>query len=96
MLLSKTLAATRSKSLPLSRSISSAQLTIERTTDNQRFESRPRKEDLTFGTTFADHMLMIEWDKKSLWGAPRIVPYQYLRLSPAASALHYGAHSTLK
>lgn len=72
------------------RSISSAKLTIERTTDTERFHNRPANEELTFGTTLSDHMLMIEWDTENQWGAPRIVPYEDLRVSPAASSLHYG------
>lgn len=90
MMLSRALSAAQSMPRPSCRSISSARLTIERTTDNQRFEARPPKEELTFGTTFSDHMLMIDWDKDNQWGSPRIVPYQDLHLSPAASALHYG------
>jgi len=90
MILSQALAATRQRSQSVLRFISSARLTIERTTDNQRFETRPPKEKLTFGTTFSDHMLMVEWNKENQWGPPRIVPYEDLRLSPAASALHYG------
>jgi branched-chain amino acid aminotransferase len=35
-------------------------------------------------------MLMIDWDIKNHWNTPRIVPFQDLKLSPAASALHYG------
>lgn len=81
----------RTRSLArFSRHISSSRLTIERTTDATRFENQPPKEELTFGTTFSDHMLMIDWDITNHWGAPRIVPYQDLKLSPAASALHYG------
>ncbi|RHY34476.1 hypothetical protein DYB32_000942, partial [Aphanomyces invadans] len=30
------------------------------------------KEKLTFGTTFSDHLLEIDWDKNSGWGAPLI------------------------
>lgn len=70
--------------------ISSSQLTIEKTKDAARFENRPKKEDLVFGTTMSDHMLMIEWESANGWGAPRIVPYQNLSLSPAATSLHYG------
>lgn len=46
-----------------------------------------------FGTTMADHMLMVEWTTKDGWGVPRIVPYQNLSISPAASCLHYGTFS---
>lgn len=73
------------------RSIVSSQLTVEKTTDNSRFESCPVKEKLDFGHTFADHMLMAEWEiNKGGWQTPRIVPYQDLKISPAASSLHYG------
>ena len=75
------------------RCISSAGLTIERTTNLERFQNRPAKEDLAFGKTLSDHMLMIEWNKGTNWGAPRIVPYQDLKISPAASVLHYGERS---
>jgi branched-chain amino acid aminotransferase len=70
--------------------ISSSQLTIERTSDTSRFDARPSKEDLVFGTTMSDHMLMVEWNAKTSWMPPRIVPYQDLKISPAASCLHYG------
>ena len=71
------------------RSISSSLLTIERTTDGgEKFRNRPPKEELTYGTTMSDHMLMIEWDQG--WNSPKIVPYGDLQLSPAATSLHYG------
>ena len=78
-------------SLKTERFINSSALTIERTKN-----PRPKtpKEKLTFGTTLSDHMLMIRWDRKKSWGAPAIVPYQDLSLSPAASALHYGELAT--
>ena len=77
------------------RCISSAALTVERTTNLERFQNRPAKEDLAFGKTLSDHMLMIEWNKGTNWGKPRIVPYQDLKISPAASVLHYGEQSTV-
>lgn len=72
------------------RLISSSQLTVEKTSDKSRFEKRPKKEDLVFGTTMSDHMLTVEWDLKNGWSAPKIIPYQNLSISPAASSLHYG------
>jgi hypothetical protein len=72
------------------RCITSSQLTVHKTTDPSRFENRPKKEDLKFGTTMSDHMLTIEFDKENGWGAPQIIPYQNLSISPAASCLHYG------
>lgn len=70
--------------------ISSSALEVIPKTDKSDFEKRPNKEDLVFGHTFTDHMLMIEWDSETKWSAPRIVPYQDLKISPAASCLHYG------
>jgi len=72
------------------RAISSSLLTVEKATDKSKFESRPKKEDLVFGSTMSDHMLTIEWNKTNGWEAPKIVPYQNLSISPAASSLHYG------
>ena len=73
------------------RSINSTRLTIEKSPSAaSEFEKRPRKEDLVFGTTLSSHMLMVEWTKETKWTDPRIVPLQDLKLSPAASSLHYG------
>jgi len=76
------------------RMISASGLTIEKVNDDTRFKSRPAKEDLVFGTTLSDHMLTVQWDTTNDWSAPKIVPYQNLSISPAASCLHYG--KTLK
>jgi branched-chain amino acid aminotransferase len=73
-----------------SRSISSVSLTIEEKMDTADFDRRPPKEELVFGTTLSDHMLMIEWSKEKNWMDPRIIPRQDLNISPAASSLHYG------
>jgi hypothetical protein len=35
-------------------------------------------------------MLEIDWDAEKGWSAPKITPYHFLSISPAASALHYG------
>ena len=72
------------------RYISSSQITIERVVDKSRFDSRPNKEDLSFGTTLSDHMLMIEWTKEHQWHSPKVVPYGNLSISPAATCLNYG------
>ena len=70
------------------RCISSAQLTINScNTDN----IMPPKEELTFGKTFAPHMLQINYVKdKGGWQSPEIIPFQDLQISPATAALHYG------
>ena len=38
-------------------------------------------------------MLTVEWETKNGWGAPRIIPYQDLKIDPAATSLHYGEWS---
>mmetsp|Transcript_14407 Transcript_14407/g.23800 ORF Transcript_14407/g.23800 Transcript_14407/m.23800 type:complete len:390 (-) Transcript_14407:27-1196(-) len=85
--------ASKSPRLPLfsfrTRRISSSTLTITPTTDESRFASRPKQEDLKFGTTFSDHMLCVEY-KNGAWQEAHIRPYANLELSPAASSLHYG------
>lgn len=73
-----------------SRSISSSSLIIEKNQDKSRFSKMPPKEDLKFGQIFSDHMLTIEWNVDTKWSAPKIVPFQDLKLSPAASVLQYG------
>lgn len=75
---------------PYRRVISSAALTLELTHNTENFANKPKNEDLQFGVTLSDHMLTIEWDKVKKWSAPKIVPTQDLKISPAASALHYG------
>jgi len=52
--------------------------------------SMPPKEELTFGTTFSDHMLEIDWSAEGGWEKPKISAYSTLAISPAASGLHYG------
>jgi hypothetical protein len=74
----------------IGRQICYANLTCELKKDTTQFENRPKKEDLVFGTTMSDHMLMVQWEKETGWGSPKIVPYGDLQLSPAASSLHYG------
>ena len=48
------------------------------------------KEELTFGTTFSDHMLQIDWTAEHGWEKPTISAYDNLSISPASSGLHYG------
>ena len=51
---------------------------------------KPNKETLTFGATFTDHMLEIDWTEKDGWKNPVIRPYEDLKISPASTCLHYG------
>ncbi len=47
-------------------------------------------QDLLFGKSFSDHMLIIDWDVKNGWYKPVIQPYGEFLISPAATGLHYG------
>ena len=46
-------------------------------------------ENVSFGHTFTDHMLVAEYADGE-WKNIEIIPYQPLALSPALAALHYG------
>ncbi|KAK9695961.1 branched-chain-amino-acid transaminase bat2 [Basidiobolus ranarum] len=46
-------------------------------------------QELIFGHTFTDNMLMIEWEAKNGWGKPAIKPYGKLSLDPSAVVFHY-------
>lgn len=61
-------------------------LTIELTKNKK--EKLP-KEELKFGVTTTDHMLEVDWNVKTGFGAPRITPYHNLSIDPASSSLHY-------
>lgn len=45
---------------------------------------------LGFGRIFTDHMFLVDWDTNRGWYNPRIEPYDFLKLDPAAVCLHYG------
>lgn len=68
-------------------SIDAKRLVIQKT--NTPKEKLPFSE-LVFGRSFTDHMLEIDWEEGKGWRAPRIIPFQNLSLSPAATGLHYG------
>jgi branched-chain amino acid aminotransferase len=54
--------------------------------------SRVAEQDVSqveFGRVFSDHMLVADFENGE-WGAPKIVPYGDIALSPATSSLHYG------
>ena len=46
---------------------------------------------LGFGQYFTDHMFMMDYEVGKGWYDARIVPYGPIPMSPASSALHYGA-----
>ena len=52
---------------------------------------RAIKQDYMPGSHTTDHMLEINFDKRSYgWGAPTIVPYQSIPMSRACTCFHYG------
>ena len=53
-------------------------------------ERLAKLEDPGFGTTFTDHMVLIDYDADSGgWQNPRTLPHGPLQLQPSASVLHY-------
>ena len=46
-------------------------------------------EQLEFGKTFSDHMLIMDY-RDGKWSSPKIEPYRNLSISPASSVIHYG------
>ena len=46
---------------------------------------------LGFGRVFSDHMFTMDWDKDGGWRDAKIVPYDYIQISPASTVLHYGS-----
>lgn len=76
----------RSKIRRFSASINPAALDITRTSTPK---TKLPNEELTFGASFTDHMLEIDWDVDSGWKAPKIIPYGPLQIDPAATSLHY-------
>lgn len=55
-------------------------------------QSRIQEADFTsleFGKHISDHMVIADYDKGK-WGAPSIVPFGELRMTPAILSLHYG------
>ena len=43
-----------------------------------------------FGTTFTEHMVLVDWDATQGWHDARIVPYGPIPLEPSAAVFHYG------
>jgi hypothetical protein len=63
-------------------------LTVEQVHPSMNRETL-QQDKLVFGKQFTPHMLQIQYSHQQ-WSAPKIVPYQNLTMSPAASSLHYG------
>ncbi|MCP3944318.1 MAG: branched-chain amino acid aminotransferase [Desulfobacteraceae bacterium] len=52
--------------------------------------SRPKDADLGFGTSFTDHMFVMDYSVDKGWYDLRIEPYGDFAMSPAAMVFHYG------
>lgn len=70
--------------------ICSSSLTIEKSVDKNQIKKIPKNVDLKFGKIMSPHMLIVEWTEVKGWSAPRIQPFQDLKISPISSCLHYG------
>ncbi|NAY90323.1 branched-chain amino acid aminotransferase [Muricauda sp. JGD-17] len=46
-------------------------------------------DNLAFGTTYTDHMLVSDFNDGE-WSAPKIIPYQPVTLEPSSKIFHYG------
>lgn len=54
-------------------------------------KAKPDSNNLGFGKYFTDHMFIMDYDEGQGWHDARIVPYGPIPMSPASTALHYGA-----
>ena len=61
--------------------------TIKSTTPSQKY--RPKDSELGFGKYTTDYMFLMNYERKKGWHDARIVPYEPLKLDPAAMVLHY-------
>jgi branched-chain amino acid aminotransferase len=43
-----------------------------------------------FGKYYTDHMVICQWDEKTGWAEPELVPYGPISLDPATAVFHYG------
>ncbi len=57
-------------------------------------QPKPDPKTLTFGTTFSDHILEVDWRAGEGWNAPVISKYHKLAIDPAASVFHYALEVT--
>ncbi len=62
-------------------------ISIELATEKK---TKPDVSKISFGSSFTDHMFILDYDGDRGWHSPRIVPYQPITLDPAAKVFHYG------
>ncbi|CCJ30527.1 unnamed protein product [Pneumocystis jirovecii] len=72
---------------PLEAPLKSSLLTIEKT---QCPKDLVPLDNLGFGKTFTDHMIVCDWEKSKGWSSPRIIPHQPFSLDPSSLVFHYG------
>ncbi len=53
-------------------------------------KQKPPSDQLTFGSSFSDHMFICDYTPGKGWNNARIIPYQNLPVSPALMTFHYG------
>jgi len=56
-----------------------------------KLKEKPDQNALGFGKYFTDYMFIMDYDQGQGWHDARIVPYGPIPMSPASTALHYGA-----
>jgi len=71
---------------PVTRPFTAKTLQIQETT---KPKVKQAHNELVFGKTFTDHMLVCEWEAGEGWKNPSIVPYGPLSLDPSCSVFHY-------
>ena len=54
-------------------------------------KEKPAASGLGFGQVFSDHMFLMDYNNEKGWYNARIVPFGYLSIHPACTALHYGS-----
>jgi len=59
-------------------------------TTTETLKSKPDDAGLGFGTIFTDYMFNMDYDPDKGWHAPRIEPYEAIKMDPATMFLHYG------
>lgn len=53
-------------------------------------KEKPKTDQLEFGRTFTDHMLVMDYSDEHGWHNAKIQPYQPISIDPSAIVLHYG------
>ncbi|SEQ52149.1 branched-chain amino acid aminotransferase [Piscibacillus halophilus] len=54
------------------------------------YREKPNSDELAFGRTFTDHMFVMDYSESEGWHDAKIVPYEPLKVDPAAMVFHYG------